>query len=171
MTEEYTIACRARRLWWRYQAGTLQVLQEARSPTHPHGCSMARPGLQRGALGLHQVNRPGNDFRVELEKMLFTKELGRKPKSKEDGAIAQKLCADWLYAHGIIGLCWSHSSWPKYGEDKPVAKLNVAMFNGADVRIYKIERVEVEFKPKTKTNPDKLTCIEKQGAARLQMEL
>lgn len=46
----------------------------------------------------------GNDFRNELESMLFTKEYGRKPKGKEDDGVAQKLCADWLITAVQIGV-------------------------------------------------------------------
>lgn len=113
----------------------------------------------------------GNDFRNALETMLFVKANGRKPKDKADSGKAQKLAADWFYSHGIIGLIWPQSSWPKKGEVKVVEKLNIAMFNSADTHICKIERVDVEFKAKIKSQPDKVTCIEKNGAERLVIEL
>ena len=38
----------------------------------------------------------------------------------------------------------------------PVENLNVAMFHGSDIHITKVERVEVEFKAKSKNMPDKV---------------
>lgn len=108
----------------------------------------------------------GNDFRAELEEMLFMKNFGHKPKDKKEDGLAQKLFADWLYAHGFLGLAWPQSSWPKRGEDKQVDKLNIAMFSGEDIRISMIERVEVAFVAKQKSKPDKLTCMEVKGSER-----
>lgn len=113
----------------------------------------------------------GNDFRTELETMLFKKEYGRKPNGKNEVGIAQKLCADWLYAHGIIGLAWPQGKWPQRGENKHVEKLNIAMFNGNDIHITKIERVDVEFVVKDKSKPDKVTCIEKKDSNRITIDI
>lgn len=112
----------------------------------------------------------GHEFRKELETKLFVKEYGRKPKSAE-GGVAQKLAADWFYSHGIIGLIWPHGGWPKRGEAKLVDNLDVAMFNGKDIVISKIERIDVEFVAKIKKNPDKLTCVEKSGAERKEVDV
>ncbi len=53
----------------------------------------------------------------------------------------------------------------------PVEKLNIAMFNGSDIPITKIERVEVEFKAKDKSKPDKVTCIEKKNSERTEIDI
>lgn len=113
----------------------------------------------------------GNDFRTQLETMLFIKEYGRKPKGKNEVGIAQKLCADWFYGHGVIGLAWPQSKWPRRGTMMPVEKLNIALFNGSDIRITKIERVEVEFKATSKNTPDKVTCIEKKDSERITIDI
>lgn len=124
-----------------------------------------------GPIGNPSALEWGNDFRTELEVMLFTKEYGRKPKGKNETGIAQKLCADWFYAHDIIGLAWPQGKWPQRGTKMPVEKLNIAMFNGSDIHITKIERVEVEFKAKSKNTPDKVTCIEKKDSKRTAIDI
>lgn len=113
----------------------------------------------------------GNDFRNELEIKLYSKEYGRKPKDKAEKGESQKLAADWLYNHGIIGLIWPQGSWPKKGETKVVDKFNIAMFNREDTHICKIERVDVEFKAKDKKEPDNVTCIEKKDAERVSIDI
>ena len=113
----------------------------------------------------------GNDFRTELETMLFIREYGRKPKGKSEVGTAQKLCADWFYKHGIIGIAWPHGTWPQRGLMMPVENLNVAMFHGSDIHITMVERVEVEFKAKSKNTPDKVTCIEKKNSERITIDI
>lgn len=124
-----------------------------------------------GQLADPEVAAWGNDFRNELENMLFVREFGHKPKGKEEKGMAQKLAADWLYAHGIIGLIWPQGGWPKKGEEKPVEKFNIAMFNSKDTQICKIERVDVEFKAKSTKEPDNVTCIEKKDGERVAIDI
>lgn len=109
----------------------------------------------------------GLDFRKTLEMMLFMQvHHGHKPKGKDQDGESQKLCAEWLYKNGILGLVWPHGGWPRKGTDKPIEKFHFAMFNGKDITIKKIERVEVEFIAKGNKQPDKFTCREKPNSER-----
>ena len=81
---------------------------------------------------------------------------------------AQKLCADWFYKHGIIGIAWPQGKWPQRGLMMPVENLNVAMFHDSDIQITK---VEVELKAKSKNTPDKVTCIEKKNSERITIDI
>lgn len=114
----------------------------------------------------------GGDFRKFLEGELYRKQYGEYPPSwkKTPGADnsknikSKKMAADWLYNHGIIGIVWPQGSWPKRGEDKVVTNFNVAVFRSKDIRITKVEKVEVEF-----NNKDK--CIEKRNSERQTIKL
>jgi len=119
-----------------------------------------------------EITAWGLDFRKEMEAGIYAKHHdGIRPKTEAEVAEGQALAAEWMMAHGLIGTCWPQGKWPDKGEGRQPKEYKLAVFDGADIHIAKIERVETYYKiTKREGKADKYTCREVKGSVRREVK-